>query len=138
MAKPPGRIQVDGLRELQKELRALDKSWPKELRLANKEAAEVVARATRASFASRPGVAPKVAASVRAAAQQRSASVKIGGRRWPYALGSNFGSSGRFPQFPPVKRPDYSLYASIKSERKQVVDTYDKALDRLTKRAFPR
>lgn len=136
MAQPPGRIEVDGLRDLQRELRALDASWPKELRLANKEAAEVVADATRASFASRPGVAPKVAASVKALAQQRNASVRVGGKRWPYAMGATFGAR-RFKQFPPFKQGGYSLFPQIKSERAKVVEVYGDAVDRLVRRAFP-
>jgi hypothetical protein len=138
MAAPArsSRIDVVGLRDLQRELRALDKTMPRELRKANIEAAEVVAQATRQSFSSRPGVAPKVAASVKALGQQRNASVRIGGPKYPYAMGSNFGSI-RFKQFPAVKHPDYSLYTSIRSERKEVLDTYDEALKRLTKKAFP-
>lgn len=131
------RIRVDGLKELQTALRQADKDFPKELRLANKEAAEVVAAATRSSFATRPGVAPKVAASVKALAQQRNASVKIGGNAYPYAMGSNFGSI-RFKQFPPVKRPDYSLYSSIADKRDETVEVYGEAVDRLMRKAFPR
>lgn len=132
-----GRIEVDGLRDFQAALRAADRDFPKELRLANKEAAEVVAAATRSSFASRGGVAPKVAASVRAVAQQRSASVKIGGERYPYAMGSNFGSL-RFKQFPPRTSPDYSLFISIQAKRREVLESYHDSLKRLTKKAFPR
>lgn len=129
-------IQVQGLRELQRELRALDRAWPRELRVASKEAADVVAEATRASFASRGGVAPKVAPSVKALAQQRSASVRIGGAKYPFAMGSNFGSL-KFKQFSPPTRPDYSLYASIDKKRDEVVEAFGDALDRLTRRAFP-
>lgn len=137
------RIEVDGLKDLQRELRAVDKDFPKELRLANKGAAEIVADATRASFASRGGVAPKVAPSVKALAQQRSASVKIGGAKYPYAMGSEFGGRGRprTRQFPPWRGngegAGYSLYESIRAQRDKVMDSYGDALDRLTKKAFP-
>lgn len=134
---PVDRIEVLGLRDLQRELRALDRTLPRELRKANLEAAEAVADATRASFASRPGVAPKVAASVKALAQQRNASVRIGGAKYPYALGSNFGSH-RFKQFPPPVSPDHSLYKSIRAKRDKIKDTHLDAIDRLAKRAFPR
>lgn len=130
------RIDVVGLRDFQRELRTLDKAWPRELRKANLEAAEVVAEATRQSFASRPGVAPKVAASVKALAQQRNASVKIGGARFPYAMGSNFGSV-RFLQFPPPTDPDYSLFRSITAKRREVLNVYEKELKHLTDKAFP-
>lgn len=132
----PERIEVLGLKDFQRELRRLDKAWPRELRAANRDAAEIVARGTRSSFASRPGVAPKVAASVKVLAQQRSAAVRIGGRRWPYALGSEFGSR-RYPQFPPVLRGGYSLYPTIKASRDEMVEEYGEAVDRLMRRAFP-
>lgn len=133
------KIEVVGLRDLQKELRAIDKDFPKELRLANKEAAQVVADATRASFASRGGVAPKVAASVKALAQQRNASVKIGGARFPYALGSEFGGRARrtTQQFPPFQKGGYSLFPTVKDKREEVIKVYDEAIDRLLARAFP-
>lgn len=130
------QIQVEGLSDLQREFRTLDKAWPRELRVANKEAVEIVAEATRASFASRGGVAPKVAPSVKTLAQQRSASVKIGGAKYPFAMGSNFGSL-KFKQFPPPTKPDYSLYTSIDKKRDEVVKAFGDALDRLTRRAFP-
>jgi hypothetical protein len=133
------KIEILGLRDLQRELRAADKAFPKELRAANKDAAEIVADATRASFASRGGVAPKVAASVKALAQQRSASVKIGGARFPYALGSEFGGGARprTRQFPRFKKGGYSLFPAIKDNREKVVDAYADAIDKLTRRAFP-
>lgn len=135
-----GRIEVQGLRDLQRELRAVDKGWPKELRLANKRAAELVADATRSSFGRRPGVAPRVAPSVKALAQQRSASVRIGGARYPFALGSEFGSV-RFEQFPAWSGngpgAGYSLYETIRGRREEVIDTYAEAVDRLARKAFP-
>jgi hypothetical protein len=130
------RVDIEGLRDLQRELRAIDPAFAKELRLANKEAAEVVAEATRASFSSRGGVAPKVASSVKVMAQQRSASVRIGGAKYPYAMGSNFGSL-RYTQFPPLAKPDYSLFTSIEAKRDEVVDKYEEALVQVTKKAFP-
>ena len=143
------QVDVEGLRLLQFELRAVDKAWPRELRAANKTAAEVVAESTRQSFSSRPGVTPKVAPSVRALAQQRNASVKIGGARFPYALGAEFGggkygpgnptaAGGHTTQFPPFKKSGYSLYPSIAATREEVVDAYAAAVDRLVARAFPR
>ncbi len=130
------RIDVVGQRDLQRELRALDATLPRELRKANLEAAEVVAEATRQSFASRPGVAPKVAPSVKALAQQRNASVRIGGAKYPYAMGSTFGST-RYKQFPPTKQGGYSLFPQIKEKRAEVIEVYMTAIRRLTNRAFP-
>jgi hypothetical protein len=133
---PIDKIEIEGLKDFARELRRLDKAWGKELRTASKDAADIAADATRSSFASRGGVAPKVAASVKVLAQQRGASIRIGGDRYPYAMGSNFGSK-RYAQFPPVASPDYSLYKSIRAKRPEVVDAFGDAIDRLVKRAFP-
>lgn len=134
-------IDVVGLKDFQRELRQMDKAWAKELRVANKKAAEPIAKDTRSSFASRPGVAPKVAASVKVLAEQRSASIKIGGDKYPYAMGSEFGSI-QFKQFPPHRgsgsEAGYSLYPSIRSNRENVINVYGDLIDEVAKAAFPK
>lgn len=110
--------------------------------MASKAAAEIVAVRTQASFAGRGGSAPKVAPTVKALAQQRGASVKIGGGKSVggyVALGNEFGGRGRSTtkQFPPFKKSGYSLYPTIARARDDVIDAYAKALDRITARAFP-
>lgn len=138
---PPQAIKVEGLRDLQRALREIDRELPKELRRANLEAAQLIAEGTRRSFASRPGVAPKVVPSVKALAQQRSASVRIGGARFPFALGSEFGSI-RFKQFPAWRgsaaAAGYSLYPTIRSEGPRVIEAYAAAVDRVAAKAFPK
>lgn len=137
MAETGGeRIEVVGLRDFQRALRQAGNDFPKELRQANKDAADIVAEGTRRALLSRSGVAPKVAPSVRALAQQRNASVKIGGARYPYAMGANFGSV-RYKQFPKPTKPDYALYRTIEARRDEVVDAYGDAIERLARRAFP-
>lgn len=134
------KIRVDGLKDLRAELKKLDATFPKELRLRTKKVADGVADATRASFASRGGVAPKVAASVKALAQQTGAQIKIGGARFPFALGSEFGSV-RYKQFPTFKgsgpAAGYSLYETIRDRRQQIIEEYADMLEDLTAEAFP-
>lgn len=132
-------IEVDGLRDFQKALKQAGDDFPKELRVASKDAAEIVAAGTRQSFSSRSGVAPKVAASVKVLAQQRGAAVRIGGKAFPYALGSNFGAGPRYPQFPQFagSGDDYSLYKTIRARRAEVLESYGDAVDRLARKAFP-
>lgn len=142
-------IHVDGLKELQRELKSLDAEWPKELRKANKEAAEMVAARTRRSFARGTGVDPKVVPSIRALAQARSAAVKIGGQRFPFALGAEFGggkfgkgnptpAGGYTTQFRPHRgRAGYHLYPTLRRSTDEVVDLYGDLIDDLTRRAFP-
>lgn len=134
----PAKIEVEGLKDFQRALKDAGGDFPKELRLASKEAAKVVATGTRQSFLSRAGVAPKVAASVKVLASQRGAAVRIGGNKFPYALGSNFGSV-RFRRFPMFAGhgSDYSLYKTIKAKRDEVIEVYGEAVDRIARKAFP-
>ena len=128
-------IRVEGLRELRSELKAIDSKLPKEIQRAAKEAAEAVADRVRADFSGRPGVAPKVAPSVKALATQRSASVRVGGDAYPYAMGSTFGSV-RFKQFPPARKDGYSLFPTIKAMRDEIVDRFADAIDDVMRRNF--
>lgn len=133
-------IRVEGLRDFQRELRQMHKEWPRELRKAAKKAADLVAEKTRSSFASRDGVAPKVAPSVKALAQQRSASVRIGGEKYPYAMGAEFGSI-EYKQFEPWRGAGtdagYSLFPTIRETRDEVSETFGDAIDDVARRAFP-
>jgi hypothetical protein len=129
-------VQVRGLAEFQRELRKLDLA--KDLRLANKEAAEVVASAARAR--ARGGVAAKTAPSVKAAAEQRRAKVTLGGAAYPFAMGAEFGGQGRptTMQFEPHRGTQgYFLYPAVRDTREQFIDTYARVLDQLMRRAFP-
>lgn len=141
MAESGGAIYVAGLREFQRGLRQAETNLAPAMRDANKEVAETIAAGTRASFLSRPGVALKVAPSVKATAEQRRAAVKIGGDRYPFALGSEFGSF-RYRQFPAWRGNSadagYSLHPTIRSEREQIAETYlDLVVDKVARRAFP-
>lgn len=142
-------IRIEGLHRFQKDLRALDKDLPKELRKANLAAAEIVAKGATAKATSLGGVAAKAAPSIKALAQQRSASVRIGGARHPYAMGAEFGGGkygkgnptprgGHTTQFGAFSRSGRFLYPTIADKREEVVEEYGKAIDRLTDKAFPR
>lgn len=138
------KLRVDGLRELRKELRAIDAAFPKELRAANKQVAEqvVVPEARRRAGAlTRPRVGSRLLATIRALASQTSATVAMGGARTPYARGMEFGSIRR-KQFAPWRGNDrnagYFLYPTIRERSDDIVETYSRVIDELTERAFPR
>lgn len=128
------------LKDLQRDLRRVNSQLPKELRLVNLAAANLIAEGTQASFSGRGGVAPKVAASVRAMAQQRSAQVRIGGNKYPFALGSEFGSV-RFKQFGAWRGSGadagYSLYETVRRRQAAVVALYADRVEALARTAFP-
>jgi hypothetical protein len=75
----------------------------------------------------------------RVVASQTSAGVRLGSttRRGGWYLGTNFGSHGRFKQFPGQGSPDHALYKGVETAMPRVVDRYGRELDRLAKRAFP-
>lgn len=138
---PDEKILVDGLDDLRRELGRLRGEWPKELKVANRDAADIVVSSAKGTAAAVGGVAAKAAGSLRALNQQRAAVVALGGAAYPYAMGAEFGASSRYRQFRPWRgnagNAGYFLYPAIRGERDRVLDTYEKALDRITRRAFP-
>lgn len=136
-------VQVEGLRELVRDLRAADASFPREVRAASKEAADIVAEGTREKFRSMGGSAPKVVPTVKALGEQRRAAVRIGGGNsigGQVAMGNEFGSI-RFRQFPPWRgshgMAGYALWPTIRETRDEVAESFGRAVDRITRKAFP-
>jgi hypothetical protein len=136
------KIIITGLRPLQAALKELPGKWPRELRIASKDAATIIGEGTKAAFAAGPGSSVLAAASVKVLAGQRDASIRIGGndRGGRVALGNEFGSI-RFKQFPAWRGvgadAGYALYPTIRAKRAEVVEAYGAALDRLLHDAFP-
>lgn len=148
-AAPP--VTVEGLIPFQKELRAANAAFPRLLRVANKEAAEMVAEEARRNASSQGGAARKTAPSIKALAQQRNASVKIGGKAYPYALGAEFGAIV-YKQFKPWRgnqhnmpsgisfdeqTTGYFLYPAIRAKRGEVMDAYGELVNKAMDKAFP-
>jgi HK97 gp10 family phage protein len=122
-----GSIKVDGLRELQRQLRTLDnKAMKAELRKVNKDAATIVADEARNLVPVRSG---RLRASIGARAGQTSASVKAGtGSRVPYAGPIHFGWPAR------NIRPQPFLYEALGKKWKEVYNAYDKNVSDLVKK----
>jgi hypothetical protein len=133
-------VRVEGLAEFQRALKAMDDKLPRELSKANKAAAEMVATKARAKASAQGGVAAKAAPNIKAAAEQRRSKITIGGPKAPYGLGAEFGGQGRpsTMQFKPHRgREGYALYPTIRDTETEFMELYGKALDELTRRAFP-
>lgn len=139
------KIDVKGLKEFRSALRKAGREFPVALRQANREAANVVLpEAKRRGMASRSNLAggratlgSKGVASIRVLASQSKAQLAGGGARVPWFGGSEYGSSGAHRQFPARNSDGYILWPAAKSKQPQVIEVYDKALDNLSKRAFP-
>lgn len=138
MAGP--RIDVDGLRIFQRDLRAVDKELPRQLRVINLKAATLVADDARGRAEAAGGALGKAAPSIKPVAQQRSAGVRIGGARYPFALGGEFGSI-QYKQFQPWRGngsdAGYALYPAKRANTERIVDMYGDMLLDLARIAFP-
>ena len=121
-----GGFKVDGLKELQKEIRQTeDVELKKRLRLANKEAAQVVADQAKVEVPRRSG---RLARSIGVQASQTSASVKAGtAARVPYAGPIHFGWPKR------NIRPQPFLYEAMDKRIGEVRRAYEKNLGKITK-----
>lgn len=144
--EPEMEIQVEGLKELQQELRRVDKSWAKELQKSNKAVAEseVVpyararAQESRSSYAGgSTRLGSRGVNSIRAGAKQRAALVRAGGARVPYYHGHEWGTKGNYPQFPGATKEGHIIYPVLTERREQIIERYGNAVDELMKRAFP-
>jgi len=138
----PDPIRVEGLKEFNRELRKIDRDFPKQVRLVNLRIATQVANEARAGAQSLGGVAAKAAPSIKALAQQARAQVKLGSDRYPYALGAEFGSAGKYPQFKAWRgsgqSAGYFLYPAIRHESPQIIASYSRMVADVTRAAFPR
>jgi hypothetical protein len=147
-------VQIEGLIALQKDLRTLDKKLPAELRKVNLAVAQMVVTKAQATAASLGGVAAKAAPAIKAAAEQRGASVTLkASKSIPFAMGAEFGA-GRgirrdrktgtylgFNQFQPWKGNStdagYFMYPTIRGENNHIVEAYEKRLTELLAQVFP-
>jgi hypothetical protein len=120
-------IQVNGLRPLLRQLKDIDEALPDEVKAINKAAAEDVLGVAR-------GLAPRdtgaLLGSLKTGATRRSATVKAGGRRVPYATVIHFG----WPRH--GIRPQPFLYDALDRRRNEIVDDYQRRIDDLLGRVF--
>lgn len=136
---PDVRIEVEGLNQLRKDLKAVDGKLVKELGQAYKQIGDMVITAASARAAGLGGVAAKSAQALKATARSTEVTIRLDGQRFPYALGAEFGGSQA--QFKPWRGsgPDagYFLYPTIRSDSQKILDAFNEAIDKATKLAFP-
>lgn len=137
MAARKAAIKVDGLNALLRDLNKLPPEVNRNIRKASFEIANDIAGGLR-GWLGTPQAAPLLER-VRAK-NDRVPNIKVGGEsragvsggaRLGDLMGANFGSH-RYPQFPPVRRPDYYVYTLIKHRSQDItrawVDEVNKAL----------
>lgn len=54
----------------------------------------------------------------------------------PYPLGQNFGSAGRYRQFPRQASPDHFAFSAVRAETKTIAGVYGNAADDAMAKAF--
>lgn len=146
-------VRVEGLAEFQKVLRAADKTLAKELRVANRDVAEValrraqsIATGRQAQRAAREGLTAK--------GEQRYAVLVLSSAKLPWVFGANFGAGhnklrslvgggqrlgwNQFPQWGGNQftggANDQFLYRSLGTKPDILLEEYGEALDRLLKK----
>lgn len=127
------KIEITGLREFQRSLRAMDATLPKQLRLALNEASDEVIDYAAPRFPRKSG---RAAASLKARSSQREARVGLGGRRAAYAPWLVYGGQGRIKGRPAPREfikegRDFGPYAALDHRRDRIQQILSNALTRL-------
>lgn len=130
-------MQVEGLNELNRALKALGPELQKELKQTNLDVAQLVADDARGIAHSLGGVAAHVAPSIQAKGYTTSAGVGFGGPGYPMAGGAEFGSI-RFKQFKPWRGngadAGYFVYPAIRQDADRITTEYTEAIDDLMRK----
>lgn len=127
-------IRIEGLRELQATLRALDGESQKLLRGTLNEAAETVAAGARRRVPTRTG---RAKGSVKTASSQREARVKAGSAKVPYFGFLDYGGRvgiGRSVSRPFVRSGRY-VYPAYDANRDSIMKGLSDSIGRLITRA---
>jgi len=123
-------LKVDGIRDLQKALRQIDRAMAKELAAGLAEAADIVAGAARRKVPVRTG---RAAASIKTRKSQRTAALAVGGNKAPYYGWLDFG--GHVGRAKSVKRPFLRtgryIYPTLADKADEVRAKVDEVMARL-------
>lgn len=137
---PDVTIEVEGLKQLRKDLAAVNKALPKELGQLYKSIGTMVIQDAQNRAFGLGGVANKAASALSASARSTAVVISLNGQKYPYALGAEFGGSQ--PQFKPWRGngPDagYFLYPTIRADSQEILDAFDAAAAKAYKLAFPK
>jgi len=114
------KIEVQGLAQINRGLRAIDKDAPKQLRLALNSAADLLVKHVRPKIPEETGAARR---SVVARSTRTSARVAVGGKKAPYFPYLDFGGQGRIKGRPPKRefiREGRYVYPTLREIRPQL------------------
>lgn len=117
-------IKIEGLREFQASMRAIDKDLPKGLRVMFNDVVTIVANAARPSVPTLSGAA---AASIKPQSTQRVGQVKAGGARVPYYAWLDFGGRAGHVHRPFIKTGRY-LFPAYKAHKPEIETALEEGL----------
>jgi hypothetical protein len=121
----PGVERIDGLREVQRDLRKLGKDTRTEMKGTHQRAAEIVLAGAKRLVPVRTG---NLAASMRAMATQTSGRIRVGKASVPYAGPIHFGWPAR------NIKPNPFVYDALDPRRDEIVGLYEERIDQLIKK----
>lgn len=152
---PSEGIEIEGLRQFARELKAISPDLDAELKALNFQVASKVKDDAVARAAGQGPMVRRAAQSLRAAKQAARAAVFLGNKSTPFAFGAEFGSGRNQPRQLPNEgttrlgwnqfRPwagsgstaGYFLYPAIRQDMPEIVDMYGDAVEKIAKQAFP-
>lgn len=139
------QIQITGLKELRRELKAADAKFPREIGALNKRLVNqlfVPAAKSKAAGRTNPRTGHDVINSIRGLGSQTRAQIAGGSNRVRWFAGHEFGSQ-RFRQFAarsPRKgrgNAGYFLYPAVYENMPRALDAYGVMLDAVLRSSFP-
>ena len=121
-------VQIEGLKDVQKALKAVDKSAPKQLRIALNSVADLVVKQARPLIPKRSGAAAR---SLKPKSTRTEARISFGGKTAPYSLWLEFG--GRVGKRKSVMRPFIAegryIFPTIRKNRAGIQNLAQEGLD---------
>ncbi len=129
-------VQVEGMKEVRKALKEFssDNGWRAPLRDAYRDVASLVqSKAQAKAGASRMGHVAR--ASIQGKGTTTGASIQaFKGVAW--GPGFEFGSAGRYPQFPPKKAGGYHIFPAIDESRGEITEAFATSVDAALNKEF--
>jgi HK97 gp10 family phage protein len=118
-----GRLEIEGLKEVQRDLRALSKDSRDDMKDTHRKAGEIIAVAAKPLA---PNLTGRLSSTIVSAPTQRQGRVRIGrGQSVPYAGPIHFGWPAR------RIKPQPFIYEALDGRRDEVLKVYEQRMDQL-------
>lgn len=130
-----GGVGVEGLNQLNRDLKAISKEAQGQLRKANVDVAEMEGQRAQAAARAQGSTLGHVAPSIKGGGSTTWAGIKFGSG-YPMAMGAEFGGRGRptTQQFKPwLGQTGYAIYPTIRRDDELITETWSEAVDKLMK-----